>query len=71
MLVDPHEDMSLFNYEELEPEEVDTPMVFPLEERKMDSCSVVSFERFLKCFNIFTEGQLEGINWNNVLVAGG
>ena len=46
-------------------------MVFPQEERKTNGCSVVPFDRFLKNFNIFTEGQLKGINWNNVIVAGG
>lgn len=33
--------------------------------------AIVSFPEFARNFDIFTEGQLRRLNWNNVFVAGG
>jgi len=70
MLVNPHEDLSLFDFEDFEEEERSIPMIMPVHKRTSGP-AVVSFPEFQRNLDIFTEGQLRQLNWNNIFLAGG
>lgn len=41
------------------------------ESKARNGCAVVSPSQFTENFNKFTENQFNGMNWDNVFVAGG
>ncbi|PRP82161.1 hypothetical protein PROFUN_10432 [Planoprotostelium fungivorum] len=48
-----------------------SPGVNTSPQSQMAELSIVDRDAFISNFNLFTEGQLTKLNWNNVLVAGG
>eukprot|EP01119_Soliformovum_irregulare_P017405 TRINITY_DN516_c0_g1_i3.p1 TRINITY_DN516_c0_g1~~TRINITY_DN516_c0_g1_i3.p1 ORF type:complete len:1681 (+),score=670.06 TRINITY_DN516_c0_g1_i3:13-5055(+) len=71
MLVPVLDNEASFRYQPLEE---DVPQVFPVDEalrKKAGDPIIVDRKEFERNFKIFTERQLEELNWNNVFIAGG
>ncbi|KAJ5067611.1 hypothetical protein M0811_02799 [Anaeramoeba ignava] len=72
-LIDVFEDVTKFQQKPWDSYEMKIPklMLFGLKKEMDDQPFVDSYEQFLRNFKIFTESQLDFINWDNVFIAGG
>ncbi|CAN0506181.1 unnamed protein product, partial [Ectocarpus sp. 12 AP-2014] len=70
-LMDVLENHTCFTYQARDAEEEATPRLFDFDGSRSSGRAVVGRDEFLQQFNVFTEGQLTFMDWNNVVAAGG
>ncbi|CAM9117852.1 unnamed protein product [Scytosiphon promiscuus] len=70
-LMDVLENHTCFTYQARDAEEEATPRLFDFNHSRSSGRAVVSRDEFFQQFNVFTEGQLTFMDWNNVVAAGG
>ncbi|CAN0352712.1 unnamed protein product [Ascophyllum nodosum] len=70
-LMDVLENHALFTHQAWDAEEEATPKLFDFNTGHPAGRAVVNREEFFQQFNVFTEGQLTFMDWNNVIAAGG
>lgn len=72
-LIDIYENINQFQYEDLDQEEMQLPMILEQKRQvKMSGIdSVNSYENFLSNLNQLISGAFEGMDWSNVFLAGG
>ncbi|KAJ5074185.1 hypothetical protein M0811_00814 [Anaeramoeba ignava] len=71
---DPYKFLERLEYKKWDEYEENVPkLLIPKDfERKISGLSITpKFENFKKNFDIFTENQLDSLDWNNIIVAGG
>ncbi|CAM9416812.1 unnamed protein product [Ectocarpus sp. 6 AP-2014] len=70
-LMDVLENHTCFTYQARDAEEEATPSLFDFDGSRSSGRAVVGRDEFFQQFNVFTEGQLTFMDWNNVVAAGG
>ncbi|CAM9142851.1 unnamed protein product [Pylaiella littoralis] len=70
-LMDVLENHKCFTFQARDAEEEATPKLFEFNASRSSGRAVVSRDDFFQQFNVFTEGQLTFMDWNNVVAAGG
>ncbi|CAM9531104.1 unnamed protein product [Ectocarpus sp. 12 AP-2014] len=70
-LMDVLENHTCFTYQARDAEEEATPRLFDFDGSRSSGRAVVGRDEFFQQFNVFTEGQLTFMDWNNVVAAGG